>query len=164
MAARPKRTAPKNTAPHKSTPRHIALGRSGEEAAARHLERLGWALLDRNWRPQGPARGLELDIVARHGDTLVFVEVKTRATATGTAARPALAVPVHAALTAPKRARLARAASRYLTLKQAWHIPCRFDLICIEYDPDGRQSLEHFTDVIETGHLVDSSHTSWQPW
>ncbi len=159
MPDRPKQTAPKN-----AEPKNIELGRAGEEAAARHLARLGWAVLDRNWRPHGPSRGLELDIVARHGDTLVFVEVKTRATASGTAARPALAVPVHAALTARKQARLARAAGRYLTTKQAWHMPCRFDLICIENGPDGRQTLEHFTDVIEIGHLVDSSHTSWQPW
>ena len=149
----------------------MALGRAGEETAARHLAGLGWVVLDRNWRPRGPARGLELDIVARHGDTLVFVEVKTRAAAScplpgplsGRSARPALAVPVHAALTARKQACLARAAGRYLTLKQAWHMPCRFDLICIENGPDG-PALEHFTDVIEIGHLVDSSHTSWQPW
>lgn len=50
------------------------LGRAGEERAARHLVRLGYAVLDRNWRC---AAG-ELDIVAIDGRDLVVVEVKTR--------------------------------------------------------------------------------------
>ncbi|GAB2808753.1 YraN family protein [Actinocorallia aurea] len=52
------------------------LGRRGEEAAAVYLRRLGWRVLDRNWRcPEG-----ELDIVALEGRTHVFCEVKTRRT------------------------------------------------------------------------------------
>jgi len=51
------------------------LGRWGEENAARHLKRLGWKLLRRNFRAPG---GGEVDLVCRHGDTLVFAEVKTR--------------------------------------------------------------------------------------
>lgn len=50
------------------------LGRAGEERAARHLEGLGYEILDRNWRcPQG-----ELDIVAASQGFLAFIEVKTR--------------------------------------------------------------------------------------
>ena len=49
-------------------------GKYGERVAAQHLEAAGFEVLDRNWRcPQG-----ELDIVARDGAALVFVEVKTR--------------------------------------------------------------------------------------
>ncbi|WP_345750450.1 YraN family protein [Microbacterium rhizophilus] len=50
------------------------LGRAGEERAAAHLTRCGYAILDRNWRC---ADG-EIDIVAAKGDRLVIVEVKTR--------------------------------------------------------------------------------------
>ncbi|NQX10030.1 YraN family protein [Microbacteriaceae bacterium VKM Ac-2855] len=50
------------------------LGRRGEAFAARHLEAQGYEILDRNWR----VREGELDIVARDGDALVVVEVKTR--------------------------------------------------------------------------------------
>lgn len=50
------------------------LGRRGEEFAARHLAERGYVILDRNWR----IREGELDIVARDGDALVVVEVKTR--------------------------------------------------------------------------------------
>jgi putative endonuclease len=50
------------------------LGRYGEELAARHLIDAGMEVLARNWR----CREGELDIVARDGDALVFVEVKSR--------------------------------------------------------------------------------------
>jgi putative endonuclease len=50
------------------------LGLDGEAAASVHLERAGMRIIDRRWRcPHG-----ELDIVALDGETLVFVEVKTR--------------------------------------------------------------------------------------
>jgi putative endonuclease len=51
-----------------------AIGEYGERVAARFLVAAGWEILDRNWRCSIG----ELDIVARHGDALVFVEVKTR--------------------------------------------------------------------------------------
>ncbi len=51
------------------------LGTHGESIAAEWLERRGHRIVERNWRC---ARG-EIDIVARDGDTLVFIEVKTRA-------------------------------------------------------------------------------------
>jgi putative endonuclease len=51
-----------------------ALGRWGEDVAVRHLEATGYEVLSRNWR----CRDGEIDIVARAGSTLCFVEVKTR--------------------------------------------------------------------------------------
>ena len=50
------------------------LGRTGEQLAAEHLTRLGYAIVERNYR----SRWGELDIVARDGPALVFCEVKTR--------------------------------------------------------------------------------------
>lgn len=50
------------------------LGKRGEDIAVAHLTRGGYRILDRNWRC---ARG-EIDIVAREGGDLVFIEVKTR--------------------------------------------------------------------------------------
>jgi putative endonuclease len=58
-----------------------AVGRFGEDTAAARLQEAGWEILARNWRPpRGSGYGVrgELDIVARDGDALVFVEVKTR--------------------------------------------------------------------------------------
>ena len=57
--------------------RKQALGSRGEDLAAEFLESAGLVVLERNFRC---ARG-ELDIIARDGDTAVFVEVKTRRTA-----------------------------------------------------------------------------------
>ncbi len=51
-----------------------ALGKYGEDLAARRLVDAGFSLLDRNWR----CRDGEIDIVARDGDVLVVCEVKTR--------------------------------------------------------------------------------------
>ena len=52
------------------------IGRYGERVAARHLTDAGLTILDRNWR----CREGEVDVVAREGQVLVFVEVKTRST------------------------------------------------------------------------------------
>jgi putative endonuclease len=67
--------APKqaSTSPSRSDPRG-ALGRLGERLAAAHLERLGFAIVERNSR----TRHGEIDLIAFDGSVLVFVEVKTR--------------------------------------------------------------------------------------
>lgn len=74
-AARPgrrcRRSLPPETSPE--DPRRV-LGRLGERLAGEHLERLGFAILDRNAR----TRHGEIDLVAFDGSALVFVEVKSR--------------------------------------------------------------------------------------
>ncbi len=54
--------------------RRQRLGRRGEDLAVRHLEASGYRILERNYR----TRIGEIDIIAREGETLVFVEVKSR--------------------------------------------------------------------------------------
>jgi putative endonuclease len=60
----------------KSKPAHLGRGQRGEDLACRFLRRRGYKILYRNFRGR---RGGEIDIVCRDRDTLVFVEVKTRA-------------------------------------------------------------------------------------
>jgi putative endonuclease len=56
---------------------HLALGRRGEDLAQRHLQKLGYTIVARNWRRlEG---GPEMDLLAWDGPTLVAVEVKSRA-------------------------------------------------------------------------------------
>jgi putative endonuclease len=55
---------------------HHDQGQRGEDMAHRHLRRRGFTVVARNWRP--PQGGGEIDLVARDGETLVFIEVKTR--------------------------------------------------------------------------------------
>lgn len=54
----------------------VATGRRGENLAHRYLQACGYRIVGRNYRPAG-GRG-EIDLIARHGEVLVFVEVKTR--------------------------------------------------------------------------------------
>lgn len=54
--------------------RAAALGRYGEDLAVQHLQAAGFEFLARNWR----CRAGELDVIAREGTALVFVEVKAR--------------------------------------------------------------------------------------
>ena len=51
-----------------------ARGNAAEDQACRHLEGTGFTIVERNFR----TRGGEIDIVARKGDLLVFVEVRSR--------------------------------------------------------------------------------------
>ena len=53
----------------------VTTGRRGEDLAAEYLEKHGYQIIERNWRP---GRWGEVDIVAIDGDTLAFVEVKLR--------------------------------------------------------------------------------------
>src|SRR5580693_1745621 len=92
-----------------------ALGKTGEDLACRELERRGYAIVARRYR----RRAGELDIVARDGSTLVFVEVKARSgRAFGAGAE---------AVTLLKRRRIARVAMEYMTRNHLADCPCRFD-------------------------------------
>lgn len=53
---------------------HVRFGRFGEDAAAEHYQTAGYRILARNWRGAGG----EIDLVVDRGDTVVFVEVKSR--------------------------------------------------------------------------------------
>lgn len=102
------------------TLRRQQLGKAGESLAVEELERRGYAIVARRYRT---ACG-EIDIVAEDGGTLVFVEVKARATAEfGTAAE---------AVTRWKQRRLARMARDYLTRADIADRPCRFDVVAID--------------------------------
>jgi putative endonuclease len=96
------------------------LGVSGEDLAVRELEARGYAILARRYR----TRHGEIDIVARDGETVVFVEVKARVTAEfGTAAE---------AVTPWKQRRLAAMAGDYIARSRLTDQPCRFDVVAID--------------------------------
>ena len=110
----------------------IRLGKSGEDVACRELRRRGYAILARRYR----TRIGEIDIVARDGETIVFVEVKTRTTtafgAPGEAVGPR------------KQHKIWLMGSDYL-LRHGWQDrPCRFDVVAISTDEQGRRQVEVF--------------------
>ena len=97
-------------------------GAAAEALAADFLRSQGLAIMGRNYR----CRFGEIDIIARDGDTLVFIEVRRRRTdAFGGAA---------SSITRAKRARLLAAARLYLAQLRAMP-PCRFDAILIHGEP-----------------------------
>jgi putative endonuclease len=96
-------------------------GDAAEERACRHLEGSGFTIVERNYRTMGG----EIDIVARQGDVLVFVEVRSREV-------PGLGTPEES-VTPAKRRRIVSAARRYLSSvpPSSWR-EARFDVIAIE--------------------------------
>ncbi len=96
-------------------------GAEGEEAACRVLRRVGYKILARNYR--GPR--YEVDIIAREGDVIAFVEVKMRA--------PGGEESAAAAIDERKQKRIARAAEHSLmTHPEAQEALCRFDVVLVE--------------------------------
>jgi putative endonuclease len=111
------------------------LGRQGEEVAARYVIRLGWKILDRNWRcPEG-----ELDLVARDGEQLVICEVKTRSTLR-------FGTPVEA-VTAAKAARLRRLALRWAALHGCAGTAIRIDVIGLLAGASHCYTIDHLRAV-----------------
>lgn len=180
------RTGSSDTTGHSSSPGHLLLGAAGEEVVAAKAKALGWKILARNWRPEQEdarrfgrvaprSRGLELDVVALDSGTLVFVEVRTRTTGVSSAEAAA-----HNDLLDPsrlfgksKQGRFLRAARCWLLYKDMWHYPCRFDLFCVgsaSGEASGGAlevssfSIEHYSNVLEDCHAMDSRNTTWQPW
>jgi putative endonuclease len=111
-----------------------ALGAKGERMAVRRLRREGYRIVARNFR----AAGAEIDAIAMDGDTLVFVEVKTRI-GSGTG-RPEEAV--HGL----KQSHIRRAAAAYARAHAMEERPIRFDVVAVSR-PDGRWRLEIIKDA-----------------
>jgi putative endonuclease len=111
------------------------LGDRGEREAARALRKQGLRVLLRGYRtPYG-----EIDLIARDGDTLVFVEVKTRRRG-----QPAEAV------TPEKQRRLTLAALQFLKQHRLLEQRCRFDVVAIVWpDQDHSPTIEHIRNAFE---------------
>ena len=112
-----------------------ALGRRGEAIAARYLVGAGLSIVESNWRcPQG-----EIDLVARDGDELVFVEVKTRSSV-------AFGHPLEA-ITAAKLARLRRLAAAWCEAHPGNHDRIRIDAVAVIARTLGVIEVEHLERV-----------------
>jgi putative endonuclease len=116
-----------------------SLGTFGESAARAYLARAGYTILVSNWR----CRIGEIDLVARQGGQLVFVEVRTR--------RADGPIPPEASLPPVKIRRLFSLAEAYLAEADLpAHTPCRIDLIAVTVDHAGHvDRLEHIVSAIE---------------
>ncbi len=124
-------------------------GVAGEDAACGLLRQSGYGIRERNYR----AAHDEIDIIAENDQYIVFVEVKTRTAVPHTAyGRPA------AAVTAKKRARLARAAQAYIRSHPSTKF-YRFDVVevLLCHDPvtgEGSYRLNHMKGVFGAGGKI----------
>jgi len=114
-------------------------GRAGEQAAEEKLQALGYRILQRNYR----CKKGEIDLVARHEDELVFIEVKTRRQ--GESGSPEEFV--HA----EKRRKLARTALAYLSEHHLMEEPCRFDVVSVKGQGSGNLTVE----IIRSAFVVE---------
>jgi putative endonuclease len=95
------------------------FGRRGEDLACEALRRNGYAVVERRFR----TRMGELDVIARDGDTIVFVEVKARSG--GSFGTP------FESISWQKRRRLCNMAAEYLLARRLAGAPCRFDVVAV---------------------------------
>src|SRR2546421_5004905 len=114
-----------------SPPPHLRTGAQGENLACRFLRKNGYKILYRNFRGRS---GGEIDIVCRDDDTLVFVEVKTRA-------REDFGRPIEA-VDRPKQKRISRGGLAWLRMLDNPDILFRFDVVEIVLTEDAKPRIE----------------------
>ncbi len=112
------------------------LGNAGEDAVAAWYDAAGYRVIDRNWR----CHDGELDLVVAKGDTLVFCEVKTRASTR-------FGAPVEA-VTGAKQRRLRMLAARWLAEHDTRRRTLRFDVASVMRSADGQLTVEVLEDVL----------------
>ncbi len=113
----------------------VKLGEKGEELAVKFLKKNGYKIIEQNYKtPLG-----EIDIIAKDGDAIVFIEVKARESL-------AYGMPFESVNRAKKR-KIARVALLYL--KRFKEVPpCRFDVISIYYE-NNKHQFELIRDAFE---------------
>jgi putative endonuclease len=112
------------------------LGRRGEDLAVQHLMAKGYEIVARNWRC---AEG-ELDLVAKDGACLAFVEVRTR--------RGRSMGPPEESITEAKQARLITLGEAYVQAND-WMGNWRIDMVAVEMDSRGRLlRIDHYENAI----------------
>jgi putative endonuclease len=128
------KTVEKNTGPNQRT------GLQGEELAVGFLVKKGYTVLERNYR----CKGGEVDIVARDGKTVVFVEVKTRRTLS-------YGVP-QLAVTSFKQRQIMKASLTWISSHRSHETPARFDVIAITLQSSGDPSIEHIQNAFDLSY------------
>ncbi len=112
------------------------LGKRGEDAAVRYIQKRGYRILERNFT----CTLGEMDIIALDGKALCFIEVKTLSGKTY--GPPEIAVTVH------KQRKLSQVALAYLNQKDLHDTEARFDVVAVTLSPRG-ESVELIKDAFE---------------
>jgi len=129
----------------------IKIGKKGEEIACRFLKKNGYKIIARNFRKKIG----EIDIIAEKGDTIIFVEVKTRK-------NTKFGLPQEY-VNKSKIDKMVKTASMFLTENSMWDRPVRFDVIGISLENE-EIKIEHEQDCVQIGDFVSCGDPNWQPW
>lgn len=100
------------------------LGDSGEHITAEHIRQIGWRILERNYR----SKEGEIDLIAMDGETIVFIEVKSRR---GHLSEPSEAVDLR------KRRRICATSEEWLSIHDCSESHCRFDVAEVRFGENG---------------------------
>jgi putative endonuclease len=119
-----------------TSPATSQLGRAGEQLAADELRRRGYGIITMNWR----CRYGEVDIIARQGGVLVFVEVRTR--------RASSVTPAFESINPAKRHKMTSAALEFIRQANAEDCAWRVDVIAIGIPAQGEPRIEHIEDAL----------------
>jgi putative endonuclease len=115
------------------------VGQTGEDLAFKLLKKKGYKILERNYKsPLG-----EIDIIAREGKTLVFVEVKTRLTSDFGTAKGAVGP--------RKQRKVSMVALDYLKRHSLLEHPARFDVVAIDLDHE-QENIELFRNAFDLAY------------
>lgn len=120
----------------------LSLGMRGEKAAVSYLKKIGYKILATNFCNTTGRRLGEIDIIAKDGKELVFIEIKTRLD-TGTG----ILVPEES-ITSEKLYKINKAASFYISKEKLFDMSYRFDAITLLADAQNNQArLRHLKNI-----------------
>ncbi len=111
------------------------LGDKGEKLAVSWLGKKGYEVVTKNYRKFGA----EIDIIAMDGNTVVFVEVKSRS-------NNAFGLPAES-VTIKKQSQIVKAAMVYLSEEEKESCPCRFDVVSVFWHTSGKHKIEHIVNA-----------------
>lgn len=111
-------------------------GQEAEDIAARYLQAKGYAILERNWK----CRRGELDLIARQGESLVIVEVKS--------ARADDAFDAATRVGAQKQRQLCRLTELYMKQRHWLGQAVRIDVVEVTFQPNGDPTIRHFENAV----------------
>ena len=121
------------------TKERIALGRFGEDLARERLKNCGYRILTTNYRcPFG-----EIDVIARDGDVLVFVEIKTRKNKSLDLVKETVNI--------RKQRHISKVALAYMKSHNLWGSEARFDVVAVGL-LDGKKEIEIIKNAFELAY------------
>lgn len=120
----------------------LSTGAFGEKLAADYLEKKGYKIIEANFKNILGRQLGEIDIIAKTGKTLVFVEVKTRSLENMEGPLP------EESITPQKLRKLNKASQFYIKLNDLWGAPFRFDAVSIWISADRKNAkIKHIESI-----------------